>query len=75
MKVSSLLIYHSSVGNVNGEAVVPYLLLVATAVIVVAGIVKVQSASSKGTTSGALLIWALLIGIGLIFWLVELRIH
>jgi hypothetical protein len=76
VQLSTLLIYHSSVGVLNQENIVPYLLLLATAVVAAVGVARLRSAAPGGTPPlGALLVWALLFGFGVAVWIVSARLH
>jgi hypothetical protein len=55
----------------------PYLLLIVATIVMLFGVVKISrtAQSSHGTPWGALLIWAVLFGAGLLIWFTSARIH
>jgi hypothetical protein len=55
----------------------PYLLLVVATIVMLFGVVKISrtARASHGTAWGALLIWAVLFGAGLLIWFMSAGIH
>jgi uncharacterized membrane protein YfcA len=55
----------------------PYWLLIVAAIVMLFGVVKISRTArpSHGTPWGALLIWAVLFGAGLLIWFMSARIH